>query len=262
MGGRGSGYDALGGGNEEKRKLGSGDRASDENIIYHQNDSPTEKQNPSFDLINKKYNIAVYRSTDKINVNFLIKQVDAIADVLQNLDESYNISFRHVTGGTKRNRTTIRAAQAGLSTLAFTKQGKPLQIYYNKKFYNGDDAEARIIKETKKSVESGWHAKVPESKYSVYVTVHELGHAVQHALYNRHVGKNPKSIDFVTYANNMRAEILKIAKTKYKTNYNTVSEYAAYNSAEWFAETFTAVQLGGATTPLTKAFNDYVKGVN
>lgn len=120
-----------------------------------------------------------------------------------------------------------------------------------------ENAKEKYILNLNKSIDVGFKASVPNNKKAYYTSVHELGHAVQHAMYKKETGN--KYDGFEKYAEKMRGDIIKLAKDKYNTKTNVVSKYSTQNAPEWFAETFTSLMLNGALTPLTKAINEYMK---
>lgn len=263
MGGRGSYFVSLGADNRNLKNSRAGVGGGFSALLANVNirgDSETRKDNPSFKNLKRKYNIHVYRSTDNIDEKFLTKQTDSIAQVLENVKNDYNISHKHIIGSTRRNTTTIHALTINPNTNALMMLSKPIRIVYNTRIFEGENGEKDYIKRKQEAIDKHWSVYVPPSKVAVSTTIHELGHALQLSLYRRDV--RDKSISFEVYANRMKKAIIDITTKKYKSNINSLSDYSADSSMEWFAETFTSLQLNGKVSPLTKAMDDYLKGMN
>lgn len=263
MGGRGSSFSATGSGNEGVRQL-SNDFSSNIIIdIKDSNDSITDRETDAILELKHKRNIVVYKSTDNIDEPLLDKNLLAVNDVLDTMKNDYGMSYKHLIGGDAKQRSSVKASKGrGYYAYATRDSMGRFEVYLNKNIYEKPESEKYIIEKTKKDVETGFSPKVPDDKLSVYVIVHELGHLVQFALFRKESKqKHYERKDFEKYATKMRDDVIDIAKTKYKEKNNTVCSYAAKNSAEWFAETFSSMHLNGVdSSGLTKALNDYLKG--
>lgn len=264
MGGRGSSYTGYGNGNELNILLRNEFKGPKIRDIKDPNDDVTKKETQIIEKLKRKRNIVVYKSTDKIDEVLLNKNLTAVDNVLDVMKNDYGISYKHLIGDGSSKRSSIRASKGDNSYYAYaTRDSKGnFKMYLNKRVYEVDNAEEKLINSTKKQILSGDSPKVPDDKLSDYVIVHELGHLVQYALYRKDSQKKVyDNNEFIRYATKMRDDVLIIAKGKYKEKNNAVCKYAAKNSVEWFAETFASMHLNGIeSSGLTKALNDYLKG--
>jgi len=120
-------------------------------------------------------------------------------------------------------------------------------------------AETKI----KESIGNGFLVKVPEGKELESIIVHELGHALQYALYSKTRQMLPandsEDDDTAKFAEGNKTEILQIAKDKYDTSNSHISNYGKTNAEEWFAELFAHAFLSDAPNNLGLAMQDFLK---
>ena len=57
----------------------------------------------------------------------------------------------------------------------------------------------------------------------------------------------------------IKNEVINICKNKYKNNNINLSNYSKTNEREWFAETFTNLELAEEPAPIALALGDYLK---
>lgn len=101
-----------------------------------------------------------------------------------------------------------------------------------------------------------------------YVVTHEMGHALENSLIQK-IAKE-KGMDWRKSNNRIEKEIYEKVydmaendgKMKLKKNEIFLSSYAKTNYAEWFAETFTNLQLSDDPKPIAKALGKFIERYN
>lgn len=102
-----------------------------------------------------------------------------------------------------------------------------------------------------------------------YIVTHELGHAVENGL----VSKIAKEKNINLYTNfiegkkkieaDIKNEVLKIYQKDFDNSINLdkifLSKYSRTNDAEWFAETFTNLQLADNPSPIAQALDKFLR---
>lgn len=152
------------------------------------------------------------------------------------------ISRYHAVLGVRQRNVKLATLGAGTLGVHVTQDGKSEGVYLSKKVFKTGKKE-KIISDTKKGYDSGWHTKT--NKPIAHTVTHELAHAT----WNAHMtGANQKTAG---------KEIGKLytswMKDKKKTGYGT---YAKTNVSEFWAETVTKA-VHGKSDKYTKA----VKGI-
>lgn len=255
MGGRGSAYDRK---NEEDLKdieqIQREDYLDGEEVnpMDFITDEESDIKDEMFTRL-KLNNVSMRKSTDDINKSYLTelqKYTEAIAKKYDYiLDETIsNVQF----AGEYINDSSVGGYTAPLTIMG----GLELRFVLNK----------NLIKDIKKfeqrniySVETKWHSPIDYKEARYYTLVHELGHCVESCIISR-IQKNSNLSD-IQIATNIRNEVEKICKTKYKSDIINISKYSRQNSMEWFAETFTNLMLSSKPVSVARALNDYLEGL-
>ncbi len=192
-----------------------------------------------------------------VSLRFLL-QVNAILDLLPGFEKllirnhshfisSYKFTFSTEEFEGDSNRTTMACFKYPLGKIKYNTKIKISKTYFN----SLDSAENSI----RSSIFSGHNARVQNSKELESIIVHELGHALQHALFLKEDSWR-KLDDIAKYH---KEEILNIAWDKYHTTNSCVSTYGETNEKEWFAELFAHTLLSDTSTNLGRAMCDFLK---
>jgi len=192
-----------------------------------------------------------------VSLRFLL-QVNAILDLLPGFEKllirnhshffisSYKFTFSTEEFECDSNKETIACFKYPVGKIKHNTKIKISKTHFNS--LNG--AETKI----KNSILSAHNAKVKDGKELESIIVHELGHALQHALF---LDGSCMTLDEI--AQKHKEEILNIAKGKYNTYNSYVSKYGETNAEEWFAELFAYALLNDVSTGLGRAMQDFLK---
>ena len=130
-------------------------------------------------------------------------------------------------------------------------------IEFNEKYFKGEDL---LVNEVKKKINDNWWQRIDDINYSKYPVTHEYGHLLEFKMIDKieHNSGKLGSLSFKEYQaadNLIKQEIFKNVKDAEKY----ISDYGKYRpDFEWFAETFTQMELG-KETPLTKELKKYIE---
>jgi len=129
-------------------------------------------------------------------------------------------------------------------------------IEFNEKYFKGKNL---LVSEIKDKISKKWWQDIDIDKYSIYPVTHEFGHLLEY-----------KMIEHIEHANGFKGSLmrgdymlgdLKIYKEISKKVPNIDEYLSGYGKStprfEWFAETFTQMELG-KETPATKALKEYI----
>lgn len=127
--------------------------------------------------------------------------------------------------------------------------------------------KTKLFEEEKKCIKQGWHQAIPDEKVELYTITHEYGHLVEYNYLKkiRDIRINSgRSFDFKATDKDLQDLLLGnaikgtgLTKTEFKEKY--FSGYAkSKRNYEWFAETFTQMELG-EETPITKALKEWLE---
>lgn len=115
------------------------------------------------------------------------------------------------------------------------------------------------------AIKKGQSVKVDDNKINIYTSTHEFGHLLEENIirkrYNSH--KN-KGLDYNLFkeveASRIKNEVVKIYKTRYNNDDIYLSTYANQGGDfEWFAETFTNLELSSKPAPIAETLGDYLR---
>jgi len=201
-----------------------------------------------------------------VSLRFLL-QVNAILDLLPGFEKllirnhshffisSYKFTFSTEEFECDSNKETIACFKYPVGKIKHNTKIKISKTHFNS--LNG--AETKI----KNSILSAHNAKVKDGKELESIIVHELGHALQYALYSKTRQMLPandsEDDDTAKFAEGNKTEILQIAKDKYDTSNSHISNYGKTNAEEWFAELFAHAFLSDAPNNLGLAMQDFLK---
>lgn len=129
-------------------------------------------------------------------------------------------------------------------------------IEFNEKYFKGKDL---LVSDVKDRISKKWWQDIDTDKYSIYPVTHEFGHLLEY-----------KMIENIEHANGFKGSLmrgdymigdLRIYKEISKKVPNIDEYLSGYGKStprfEWFAETFTQMELG-KETPVTKALEEYI----
>lgn len=112
----------------------------------------------------------------------------------------------------------------------------------------------------KQAIKTGWAVDVDEANISIYTTTHEFGHLVEENIFRKKFSQlENKNIDYSIFSNKLATEIknevIKIYKKNYakgeETDRINISDYSIKGGDfEWFAETFTNLELSSSPKPI------------
>lgn len=129
-------------------------------------------------------------------------------------------------------------------------------ISVNKRFFSDFDD---LQKQYAHDVEVGWH---PRGTDANAIVMHELGHAIDDYLtyIERKAGHNkngsPRAV-----SNELRAKVMRACGLRVSDIRGEVSEYAAENPKEWFAECFAEWMCSSAPRKVAKEFGKQIERI-
>lgn len=224
-------------------------------------DEPISNKYDNYQTLLLLKGFSIRKSTDVANndqklLMYQEKQIDKLAS------KYYNI-YKHA------HSTSDNTIQIGLGSLNkyralgvcggyITKDGKlHLRIELNKQTILKND-----YSDMEKSL-GKWSVPINKERTREYVITHEMGHALENSLIAKRF-KDVTNVDFNKANIQIRHEVMNIYHDKYQTRDSSIvlSDYARKNSAEWFAETFTNLQLADKPEPIALALKDYLEKYN
>lgn len=259
MGGRGSAYII-------EKHINNNDNKSSSNVLDFINDPETEYHNEMFKKL-KSVGVSTRKSTDGIDDKILSRQQEQI----------YNICSKYKN--ILKFTTETQDIQLGAEDI---KEYGTL-AYCNSMIVNGRTLQ-RVVIDTKQlknydkllnTVEYGIKNKqfVPintKFKSRDYLITHEFGHAIENSIFEK-VKRNIdlQGNDFVRfrkiYATKIKNEVINICKNKFfndtimQEKDINLSKYSGKNEREWFAETFTNLELAEKPAPIALSLQEYLR---
>lgn len=256
MGGRGSSLIA--------KHISNNDNKID--IVVTLDDPESDIHNDMFKLL-KNNNISTRKSTDIIDDVVFKRQQQQVfnisnkyKNILSSTTQAHDIEF----GAEDMKGNTLGYCSSGL------KNGKVKQrvALDTKQFSNYD----KIVKTVNNGVEKGWFVPINIMfKSRDYVVTHEFGHAVENGLITKFKGeKEVAPVDWVGFVRQTQAEIkkdvIKIWRESFATGQKDdiiyLSKYSKQTDGEWFAETFTNLELADKPAPIALALKEYLRRNN
>ena len=261
MGGRGSAYKTA-----LKRHLENEDDNPQVNVDINDfyTDIETEYHNEMFDKL-KKYKISVRQSTDDIDDKIFERQEKTVLSIAKKYNKilSYTTELQDIQLGAEMMNDKKAPIAYCLPAL---KNGRIIQrVVINKKYLQDYDT---LINTVNYGIKRGWFVPINQKfNNRDYILTHEFGHAIENSLYEQYMKKNnlyfENNLDYNRLRENLairiKNEVINICKNKYKNDNINLSNYSKTNEREWFAETFTNLELAEEPAPIALALGDYLK---
>lgn len=118
------------------------------------------------------------------------------------------------------------------------------------------------------AIKRHYSVEVDSDKIKLYTTTHEFGHYLEENLFRKQYNKlNNLSINYSNFSNleatRIKNEVIKIKNKKFANLKDSsiieISDYSKTNNFEWFAETFTNLELSSNPQPIALALGEYLK---
>lgn len=274
MGGRGSKYETI----INKHINSQDDLPQNDSTIAIDElkillDTETEYHNEMYDKL-KALKVSVRQSTDDLDDKILERQEKTVYNVVNKYNKiiSYTTELQDLQLGAD----TIKSKRGDDVPIAYClpmlKNGQITQrVVINKNYYkNYDD----IVSTINYGIKNKRFVPI-DQKFNTrdYTLTHEFGHAIENGLYQKTLKANniflEHNLQLKTYIENtaikIKDEVKKICQQKYNNGKILtqdeiyLSEYSKKNAREWFAETFTNLELAEKPAPIALALGDYLK---
>lgn len=138
------------------------------------------------------------------------------------------------------------------------------------------DKSELFVEKKQNSIDIGWSVKVEKDNVNIYTTTHEFGHLIEENIIREKFNKL-NEIDYFSFrrkeATKIKNEVINICKNKYinakmlSQDDIYISDYAKSSSLgdggdyEWFAETFTNMELSKNPSSIALALRDYLRSI-
>lgn len=265
MGGRGSAYIV-------KQHTSSNDSFPDIDTGYKvsdfDTDIETEYHNEMFDEL-KKYKISVRKSTDDIDDKILERQEKTVLSIAKKYNKLLSLTsdVQDIQLGAEKFPSSGVLAYCAPNI----KNGTTIQrVVLNKKYLKNYDKYLEVVDY---GIKTKQFVPVNQTFNSRdYILTHEFGHAIENAVFEK--VKKDNNLYFYTisdysrlsdiFATRIKNEVIKICQDKYKNGKMlkkediNLSSYASNDDFEWFAETFTNLELAEKPAPIALALGDYL----
>ena len=126
------------------------------------------------------------------------------------------------------------------------------------------------------AIDKGESALVDKQNVKIFTTTHEFGHMLEDCIIHKRYLKEAKHLN-ITYseyqkveAERIKNQVVKILQNKYTLPVNDDMIYVSSGAKkgvkenayfEWFAETFTNLELSSKPMPIAKALGEYIRSV-
>ena len=199
---------------------------------------------------------------DNITVRHILKAdpqlIDEQITQVDNLLNKYNFVKNDIN---KDSRTNALIIQVNTGDIMGEKNYARFfgghYIEFNEKYFKDSKL---LINNVKEKISKNWWQNIDTNNYNIYPTTHEFGHLVEY-----------KIIDNIEHTHGFKGSLgrgdyiigdLKIYREISKRIPDIDKYLSDYGKStprfEWFAETFTQMELG-QKTPLTEALEEYIK---
>ena len=267
MGGRGSAYKTA-----LKRHLENEDDNPQVNVDINDfyTDIETEYHNEMFDKL-KKYKISVRQSTDDIDDKIFERQEKTVLSIAKKYNKilSYTTELQDIQLGAEMMNDKKAPIAYCLPAL---KNGRIIQrVVINKKYLQDYDT---LINTVNYGIKEKEFVAVNQTfNNRDYVLTHEFGHVIENSLFQKYMKKQHLYLNDINDYDRLRKnmairiknEVINICQKNYfndkiinEDNIN-LSNYSTQNAREWFAETFTNLELAEEPAPIALALGDYLK---
>lgn len=222
------------------------------------NDISKIKVNSKDDLLNKwndkfKNDNIVLKRILKANPKLIDTQITQV----DNLLNKYNFVKKSINEDSEMNALIMQVNTSDMMGNDYARFIGGHYIEFNEKYFLN---EKEMFNQVKEKIKKGWWQKVDIKNYSVYPVTHEYGHLLEFKMIEQ-IEKNAGKIgnllrdDYITGDLKIFEQISK----KISSPEKYISDYGKSTKRfEWFAETFTQMELG-KETPLTKALKEYIE---
>lgn len=258
MGGRGSAYYADNADTENKFRM-------DFHFITDEDDFDPESERSEYELFEKlkSKNFSMRRSTDKHELYNLEDHQQIIYDLTKKYEKQLDVK-------NQKYEFEFRSAKTNAYGYQYDAYDQQMQVSTRLVLKNGViRAPEAYRSKMKNHIERGEFAPVDDKNLHISTTVHEYGHVVESAIMHKYFREHNIPITKHTVnkykenlATKIKNKVIDICKTKYKDDKIYVSEYAEANDNpfEFFAETFTNMELSSKPKPIALALRDYLNG--
>ena len=231
--------------------------------ITNWNDPESLLQNEMFKKL-KENKVSTRESTDSIDDKTFERQQQQVLDVVK----KYNKALANTTrkediqlGGEVLTGNTLGYC----STVVENGELRQRIVLDKRQFKNYD----KIAKTVTRGVQNKHFVPINTMfKSRDYIVTHELGHAVENGIMVKLAEENHiKKEAFFEHKNDLAAkiknEVIKIYQKEFAKDNNFdkifLSKYSRKNDREWFAETFTNLQLADKPEPIAQALQKYLR---
>lgn len=257
MGGRGSAYETL------VKKTNEISQIQEEDYSFEINkgnfDDPESEKRDNVFLTLKVNGVSTRKSTDNVNNSSLLINQTKLIYLTSKYKNIINERLEDIQLGCDNLGRDV----SGLTSVKYEASGVKIRIALNKDELNNPQL-ARIRQN--ENIQKNYHAPINiRENSSKYTITHEMGHCIESCIFSKMRKNNPNlnKISNKELATKIRSEVEKIYKNCYaKPNENiimNISQYSRTNSCEWFAETFTNLELSKEPTSVAKALNDFIR---
>lgn len=229
-------------------------------------DPESEYHNEMFDKL-KENKISTRQSTDDIDDKILARQQEQIynistkyKNILSETNSSYDIQF-----GSEiiKDEKILGFCQPTILNGSIVQR----IVLDKKQFVNYDKVTGAVFK----GIKDGQFVPINvKFKLRDYLITHEFGHGVENSIYEFERKKRFKKLTSENYsefrdeiASEIKNDVIKIWKNKYTTGIEDdkieLSKYSKTNDREWFAETFTNLELAERPAPIALALKEYLE---
>lgn len=228
-----------------------------------------ESERKDYDLFGKlkKSGFSTRQSTDKAT----LEQLKPHQGQLLNLSNKYSKQLKTITKGDDV-KLGIHDVDGSYGYWCAGEDAEVRRIALSSMVVKRNDT---YVKKKFLAMQDGDCAKVDERKLKVYTTTHEFAHCLEESIMRkRYLSSKEKTKETyrefrIKEAARIKEKVVENLQKKYtmplKDDMIFVSSYAKYNKEyncyfEWFAETFTNLELSSKPTPIARELGEYLKG--